>query len=227
MSIYFLVSIQAPEGWTAAFGALAGIYALGFVGLVAGYFWARWFSIGLGISGMISGVLSIWQVGPDGMLVFYAASHGIASLVLWGAAMARNFDGQETWRERYHLDEHATHRLGKSVIRVGVSLPYIVLYALAPREGAALTAVAAALLIGGGAYALIKMRTWGLAAMAAGVGVGALSLGDTQSTSFLVSGDTVYALDLVALGVGGLLLAAAAVAPFVGPIARYVVKGDR
>jgi hypothetical protein len=88
MSIYFLVSLQAPAGWGAAFGGLAGVYAAAFFGLVTGYFWARWFALGLGISGLISAGMSIWQIGPEPVLVFYGVTHALISIALWGGSVA-------------------------------------------------------------------------------------------------------------------------------------------
>lgn len=222
MSIYFLVSFQAPAGWGAAFGGLAGVYAVAFVGIVAGYFWARWFAIGLGISGLISAVVSIWQIGPEPMLIIYGATHGVASLVLWGGKMAEMFDGRPEWRQRFHLDEQATNRLGKSVIRVGVSLPYIVLYALAPRESAMIGPLVALGLAAAGAWALFRLRTWGILALAGAAIATATTLTATQPLSrSLASGSTgSLRMDLLALGVGATVLLAAAVVPFVAPVAK-------
>ncbi|RMH36705.1 MAG: hypothetical protein D6689_21945 [Deltaproteobacteria bacterium] len=216
MSIYFLVSLSAPGGWGAAFGGLAGVYAVAFVGLVAGYFWARWFAIGVGISGLVSGALSIWQIGPEPLLVFYGATHAVAALALWGGRMAEAFDGRSDWRDRFHMDENATHRLGKSVIRVGVSLPYIVLYALAPRDGAG-TAIAALALAAAGAYGLARLRTWGVFALAgAAVTAAASAAGALPATASGVG------LDVAGLGLAAGILLAAAAAPFAGPMVRYL-----
>jgi len=237
MSIFFLVSLQAPEGWAGAFGALAGIYAVGFVGLVAEYFWARWFAIGLGISGLISAAMSVWQIGPEPVLVFYGITHGLISLALWSGQVAGAFDGRKEWRERYHLDENATHRLGKSIIRVGVSLPYIVLYALAPKQPEGLWAVAAVVLVGAGVYGLLRMRGWALAALAGG----ALALGASLpgalaafgvcggiSASAALFGVEAVSFQLPALmsGVAGLGLLVAAISPFAKPVIEFLKRRD-
>lgn len=222
MSIFFLTSLQAPAGWGRVFGALAGVYGVGFVGLVAGYFWARWFTIGLGLYGLIGAALSIWQIGPEPVLVFYGATHALASLVLWGDRMALPFDGRADWRSKYHLDENATHRLGKSIIRVGVMLPMIVMYALAPREGGMGLELVGLALLGAGAWGLMRMRSWGLLALGAG-GVATLAglSGDSDFTA-TVNGD-----QMMGLGLAAALLAIAAITPFAGPIARYVTRRSR
>jgi hypothetical protein len=220
--IYMLVAMAPPPGWAACFAAMALVYGAGFFGLVAGYFWARWYAIGLGMSGLITAIFSIFQIGMEPVLLFYGATHAGVSLFLWGGGMSSAFDGRKEWRERFHLDENATHKLGKSVIRLGVSLPYIVLYALAPKDGAgeALFALAAGGLVLTGAIATLRMRTWGLAALAGGaIAMGASLLAQPFGLSPFGNG---YAVNMTAAGLAGLLLIAAAVAPFARPIARYL-----
>jgi hypothetical protein len=220
--IYMLVALAPPPGWAACFAAMALVYGAGFFGLVAGYFWARWYAIGLGMSGLITAVFSVIQIGMEPVLLFYGATHGGVSLFLWGGGMSSAFDGRKEWRERFHLDDNATHKLGKSVIRLGISLPYIVLYALAPKDGAAeaLFAVLAGGLVLTGVVAMFRMRTWGVAALAGGVLTMAASL-VAQPFELAPFGNG-YALNLTAAGAAGLLLVAAALAPFVKPIARYL-----
>ena len=48
-----------------AFYAIAGVYGLAFFSLVAAYFWARWFAIGVALYGVIVGALGMWQVGAE------------------------------------------------------------------------------------------------------------------------------------------------------------------
>jgi hypothetical protein len=223
--LFLLVSLAPPPGWGACFGALALVYGGGFFGLVAGYFWARWYAIGLGMSGLISAGVSILQIGPEPALLFYGATHGVVSLILWGGPMAAWFDGRREWRERYHLDEHGTHRLGKAIIRVGISLPYMVMYALAPREDGAAAALAlgTVALVAVGVWGLLRLRTWSLAALAtASVALVASLplLGD--ATVRLSSG---YGIHMGAAAVGAAIALAAAVAPFARPAARYLRRG--
>lgn len=219
--LFLIVSLQPPPGWGACFGGMAAVYGLGFFALVAGYFWARWYAIGLGISGLISAGVSLWQVGMEPVLLFYGGTHLGVSLVLWGAAMSSDFDGRPEWRERFHLDEGSTHRLGKAIMRVGVSLPYIVMYALAPRDdldGALLIAAGTTLALAG-AWALIRLRTWGLLAIGTGAAALGLTLPTTQVASQL---SHTYALNLWLLGVGATFFLASALAPFAAPVARYL-----
>jgi hypothetical protein len=220
--IYMLVALAPPPGWAAAFSAMCLVYGAGFFGLVAGYFWARWYAIGLGMSGLITAIFSIFQIGMEPVLLFYGVTHGGVSLFLWGTGMSTAFDGRKEWRERFHLDENATHKLGKSVIRLGISLPYIVLYALAPKDGAgeALIAALAGGLVLTGIVALFRLRTWGVAALAAG----AVALGASLVTGAfgLAPFGNGYAVNVSAAGAAALLLVAAALAPFARPVARYL-----
>ncbi len=217
--LYLLVTLQAPDGWATAFGSLAFIYAAGFVGLVAGYFWARWFVIGLGISGFLTGALSMLQLGVlEPTLVFYALTHLAITGAMWGNGMSRSFDGRKEWRERFHLDESATNRLGKSVIRVGVSLPYVVLFALAPREDAALALLGGGMVMAG-AWALTRMRSWAIPAFGAGA-IAMLIASASEPSVVALTGDVAINLDLVALGAIGFTMAA--LAPFVTPVVNFL-----
>lgn len=225
--LYLIVAMNPPgPEWSAAFWGMALIYGVGFFSVVAGYFWARWYAIGLGMSGLITAVFSMIQIGMEPVLVFYGATHGAISLVLWGTGMSSVFDGRKEWRERFHLDENATHKLGKSIIRLGISLPYVVLWALAPKEGAGATVLA--LLAGGvavsGVYGVIKLRGWSVLALA---GAAVAMVASLASASLCAGGGVVpfergYALNVGAAGLAALALIAAALAPFAKPLFGYL-----
>lgn len=216
---WFLVYlINAIEGrlppLVPALFALAGVYGLAFFSLVAGYFWARWYAVGVGLFGVITAAVGMWQIGLDEMILFIGGTHLIATLTLWGTAMSEGYDGQTAWREKFHMDENAVQRLGKSVIRAGVSLPFVLLYALGPKpDGSLVMSVALVALTGLGLGGLIRLRTWGVLALGA---AGAL----------LVTGSGVNVLAHHALGlrptIAGVLLIAAAV-PFAKPMLRTLL----
>jgi len=202
--------------------ALGGCYALAFFSLVAGYFWARWFAVGIGLFGVIISAVSFWQVRNDPdmfeaiwrTLAFIGSTHAVAAVMLWGDAMAAPYDGQPAWREKLHMDDNAVQRLGRSVIRAGVGLPFVLSYAFAPKQGmeSALLAVAALGLAGFGLRAVVRARTWGVFA----IGL-AGSVMITLSMADLAMGSS----DLWALRpalAGGLLFASAA--PWFAPLAR-------
>src|SRR2546430_2411958 len=142
MAFYFLlygvvaVAQLIPE-FSKAFAAMAGVYGLAFFALVAGYFWARWYSVGVGLYGVITAIVGLWQLGAEPLILFIGGTHLAATAFLWGHTMSAPYDGQTAWRERFHMDESAVQRLGRSVIPAGVTLPFILLYALLPKPDAA------------------------------------------------------------------------------------------
>lgn len=226
-AFYFLMygvmalSGAIPEELVKAFVAIAGVYGLAFFSLVAGYFWARWYSVGVGLYGVITSAVGIWQIGAEPVLLFLGITHAVAALALWGTAMSEPYDGQTAWRERYHMDDNAVQRLGRSVIRAGVSLPFVLLYALVPKPDSALAfgAFAALALTGLGLRALVRMKTWGILALGA---AGSLLVGmagaSAAGIAFAPLATGSLALTL-APAIAGLLLLAAA-APFAAPIVR-------
>lgn len=223
--VYLLLWLNPPPGWENAFAAMAGVYAIGFFGVVAGYFWARWYAIGLGLSGVITTAVSVWQMGPEPIFLFWGGTHGVVALTLWGDSLAKGFDGRDEWRARFHLDELAVHRLGRAVIRIGISLPYILLYALAPRGSSAvedtLVAVAALGLAGAGTYAMLRLRTWGLVALTGAAGL--LALGAISGPGALAGGVApIGAVSLAACAALGATLIGSALLPFVRPVADYL-----
>ena len=219
--LYLINALFGGPETSLLFGAMSGLYGLAFFSLVAGYFWARWFAIGVGLYGVVGAVMAIIQIGLDYTFLFYGGTHGVVSLFLWGNAMAGDFDGRGEWRERFHLDEFGTRRLGKAVIRIGITLPILIIYGLAPREDMAetlllLSVVTMAVI---GIRGMLQMRTWGVLL----VGVSALAVASTAlcSGSFVCLQNGV-GLQLSTTGIGAALLLVTCVTPFVAPIARYL-----
>src|SRR5690606_3702133 len=105
----------------------------------------------------------------------------------------------------------------RAIIRVGLTLPFLLAYGLAPREGAGemLLALGTVGLAGVGIWALLRLRTWGVLAMIAGA---AAILVTAPATTAPLG----IAADVAASGVVGAILLAAAAAPFVGPMLRYL-----
>jgi len=208
-----LLSGALPPEMKPMMAALAGVYGLAFFGLVAGYFWARWYAVGVGLWGVILGALLLWQGGVHPLFLFIGGSHLVATLLLWGDSMSQSYDGQMQWRERFHMDENAVHRLGKSVIRAGVYLPFVLLYALQPKPPGAgfVVALIALASTGVGLRGLVRAKTWGVLAIgAAGAMMLAIAAGEA------ISGNESLVLDPALAGAG--LLSAAA--PWARSIAR-------
>jgi hypothetical protein len=206
--LFLLGAIQTGGESARALFALAGVYGLAFFSIVAGYFWARWYAVGVGLFGVIVAAALVWQTKTfDQMFVFFGGTHLSAALALWGHSMSEPFDGQQAWRDRFHMDENAVQRLGRSVIRAGVSLPFILLYALAPRPDAlGFVALAIALL---GFRGLVQLRTWGVLLL--GVAGAILTFAPAHAVIYHHAVWTIPALPIA-------LLLFAAVAPFARPI---------
>ena len=194
----------APPVLSKALWAIAALYAVGVVSVGLGWFWGRWYARGLGYWGIVVGLLMMWQLGLENFLLVWAGSNAAVAILLAGDTMALKFDGRLDWRARFHLDDNGVERLGKSVTRAGMSLPWLLLYVLLPRP--AETAVLIPLMLAGaGVYGLLRMRTWGLLAL------GGASAATTVQLA-VAPGPTPLA------GVLAALLLAAAVAPFARPL---------
>jgi len=208
--LYVLLGQMVPPELRAAITAQAVLYGIAFFGLVAGWFWARWYASGLGMYGLVTGVFGMFQLGPEPVLIFLAVTHAILPAFLAGDGMAAGFDGKTEWRTRFHLDEPAVERLGKSITRASMTLPYLIMWALAPKDGQGLIATLGPLALGAtGLWAIVRLRTWGVLAVA---GASATLAGAAATAPGPTS--------LIALTAAAILAAAAA--PFVRPIARHL-----
>ena len=227
---YFLllclvVRSELPE-WFPAFTAMFAMYAITFFGVAAGWFWGRWVAIGLGYWGAtiaMWGVVSARSLEPA--LVILGVSHALFALLLSGKSMAAHYEGRLEWRARFHLDEEGVSRLRKTVTRTASSMPALVLFALAPRQdagGAALLACAAiglSMLLVGRTLELLPLVVAAAGALFLAVGPVGLHMAplDTHGFFAVPMGDHPQLLGLYA----GLMLAAS-MAPFVGPIGRFL-----
>jgi hypothetical protein len=236
--LYLLVSLNPPgEGWRLAFLALSACYGVAFMGVAAEWFWGRWFASGLGWSGVMVAVASLVMLGWTPVLAIYGGVHGLVVLALAGKKMAERFDLQTAWRERYGMDEFGVDRLRKTVTRASASLPSVILWALAPKEPGQGMIVAGAIALAsvlavGGLGGVIRLRSWGVLALAAS---GALYLlGDTNHISclhFLHGLPRAVrfpaAAELFVFHLSPRLTAlmlATAVVPFAGPIAGHLTR---
>jgi hypothetical protein len=246
--VALLLSLNGMPAWAPAFIGLAACYGVAFMGVTAEWFWGRWFAEGLGWSGFMIAVASLVMGGAwNPILGAFGALHGLIVLLLAGKKMAARYDEQPAWRERYAMDEFGVARLRKTVTRASASLPSVILWALGPKdpgEGALVTVgvLAAGLLVVFGLGAIVRLRTWGLLALSGAL----LTLGVLGAPSFphfgwegcfvryqgayrvySVMADS-YAFFPWRLTSAGpilpLVLIAAALVPFVGPIVRHFAR---
>jgi hypothetical protein len=210
--LYLFLSLNAPPGWGPAFGALSLCYLVAFFSVVAGWFWGRWFATGLGWSGLMVAGISLVMVGWAPALAIYGALHAMVVLPLAGKSMAAQYDLQESWRQRYRMDELGVARLRKTITRSAASLPSLILWALGPKEGQGMLFSLAALgLTIVGLSGVVRLRTWGWLAVA-GAAVAAFGSDNLPGLS---------AFELAGPRLATVLLAAA-VAPFVVPAVRFL-----
>jgi|SRR5579871_2105745 len=219
---------QIPE-WMPCFFGLAVCYAAGFFAVAADWFWGRWFAIGLGYSGITMAVMSVLatrQLLPT--MVVFGVMHALVTLCLMGEKMAAVYEAKTEWRQRWNLDDNGVLRIKNSVTRAAASLPSLIMWALAPRDGAAIAVVALAAI---GVFGLIRGRTWGVIAVGvSGVAAiwGAVTAPGTDY--FYSMGSTLGStLDLSTIAPGmaaiaGGTFALLAAAPFALPIIKYVAR---
>ena len=232
-TLFFMIGISArtelPE-WVPVFTAMFLMYGLAFFSVAAEWFWGRWFATGLGYWGMTMTVMA-WVTTrslPPAMIIF-GLMHAIVSLCLAGEKMASMFDAKPAWRARWKLDDQGVIRVRKSVTRAASSLPALIMFALAPREGQealALTAFALTLVGFGG---LLANRTWGVMAfLGSGAATAALLIVGQQPDElaavyqyapFGVAGGAALT---PLLGVLATVLLFAAALPFLRPMAAFV-----
>jgi hypothetical protein len=228
VSLYLLIALNRPEGLTAAMLALAACYGVAFLGVVAEWFWGRWFASGLGWSGIMVAIASLVMLGWTPFLAIYGGLHAIVVVMLLGKKMAARYDLQEAWRARYNMDEFGVDRLRKTVTRAAASLPSLILWALGPKEGQgmvfALGALASLAMAGVGLRGLVRMRSWGVVALGGALAAVAVFGHITAFTAGLNATGAAEAESLFELTGPTLAFAclAAAVVPFAGPVRRFL-----
>jgi hypothetical protein len=198
------------------------VYGTAFVAVVAGYFWGRWYALGLSFSGVGMAAMTLIRTGElPPVVLLIGISHAIIGLGLLGPDAATFYDGRRDWRERWRMDENAVNKLGKAVTRAGASLPYLIIAGLAPKEGAGYVLSAVAL---AGAFvgltALLRMRTWGVFVLGAAA-VAAFAASGLLAPWIGISAGTIGGELMIAPGFVAFVLATALL-PFAAPVARYL-----
>ncbi|MFI5290279.1 MAG: hypothetical protein ACHQ17_11545 [Polyangia bacterium] len=200
-TLFFMISLSArtelPE-WLPLFIGMTMIYSVAFFAVAAEWFWGRWFAIGLGYWGSTMAVMAFVTTRslPAAMVIF-GLMHGLIAVCLMGEKMATFFDAKPAWREKWKLDEQGVVRVRKSVTRAASSLPALIMFALAPREGANLFAFGAP---------AFDLTSWVLAGVAVFALVGLLST--RRTLSVLALGAAGLAIGFRAIASGGELFVA-------------------
>jgi hypothetical protein len=167
---------------------------------------------------------------PPAMIIF-GSMHALVSLCLGGEKMAAIFDAKPQWRARFKLDEQGVIRVRKSVTRAASSLPALIMFALAPREGQELLALTAFTLALVGVGGILAGRTLGVLAFVGGAAatVALVVVGHTPDAVLAVYQYAPFGADGGAaltpmLGVLAAVLLGAAALPFAKPMAAYVLR---
>ena len=219
--LFLLNGLLGPAPLQAMFLCLGGVYVLAFFGLVAGYFWARWYALGIGLSGVAMALIGFWQIGAEPVLMFWGGAHAVIALVLIGKGPTAAFDGRKDWRERYRMDDDAANRLGKAIMRAGASLPYLIAAGLAPKQslGLALWGFGVVALGVLAVVGLFRLRVWGVLALAATAALAVATLGQEVGWFALTAGSFTA---IPGAGVVAAALLAFALVPFVRPVVRFL-----
>jgi hypothetical protein len=157
------------------------------------------------------------------LIVFFGVSHLLIWLLLLGEGMAARYEHSEATAERWGFQEESLVLMRRAVKSAGTTLPFLILYALAPQPEALQILV---LVLGvAGVAALLRGRTFGVLALgAAGVVAMADGLGflGAPVTSYLLltpTGSLMIYGPVASLLAGGLLLVPLA---FARPMLRYL-----
>ena len=231
-TMFFMIGLSArtelPE-WVPVFSAMTLMYGVTFFAVAAEWFWGRWFATGLGYWGVTMAIMA-WvttRTLPPAMIIF-GSMHALVSVCLMGEKMAAVFDAKPAWRARWKLDDQGVIRVRKSVTRAASSLPALIMFALAPREGQEMLGLAAFALVLAGIGGVLVQRTFGVILLAAGgVATTALAVFGSPPVGGWISAFGPFS-DLSAAGIwlGAIAgaLSLAAVLPFVRPMAAYVLR---
>lgn len=220
VTLFVLVGLAQGGQWALCFGAMALVYGLAFFGIASEWFWGRWFAIGIATSGVTMAILGLVTSGWNGALLFWGLMHAAIYLPLLGSDMSSRYELQTAWRERWQLDDAAVARIKRAVHSTATALPTLIFYTLAPREGRSLAPLL--LLATIGVVGLVRMRTWGIVALA-GATVGtawSLVAGSCCHATFAPLAGVALPISLV--GIVATLFLGLAVAPFVLPAYRMV-----
>jgi hypothetical protein len=157
-----------PDETFPAYLGLALCYGLAFIGLGAEWFWARWFAIGVGNFGSLV-LLVLVKTGMEPLIVFFGGSHLLIWLLLLGEGMAAKYEHSEATAERWGFHEESLILMRRAVKSAGTTLPFLILYALAPQPEA--LQILALGLGAAGLWGLLRGRTLGVLALGAAGGI--------------------------------------------------------
>jgi hypothetical protein len=171
---FMMTAFLGPDELFAAYLGLALCYLVAFFGLAAEWFWARWFAMGVGNFGSLL-LLVLFKTGMEPIIAFVGGTHLLITVCLMGEGMAAKYEHSERTAERWGFQEESMALMRRAVKSAGSTLPFLILYGLAPREEMFGINTVALGLGAVGLYAIFRQRTWGLFALGS---AGAIALAD-------------------------------------------------
>lgn len=214
-----------PDDAFACFLLLALCYGVAFFGLAAEWFWARWFAIGVGNFGSLA-LLVVLKIGMEPQILFFGITHMLIWVPLLGDGMASRYEHSAETAERWNFQEESLILMRRAVKSAGTTLPFLILYGLAPQPD--VVSLGALGLGVAGFIGLLRRRTWGVLSLG---GAGAIALADglglfgAPAMGFLLVSPyeplVIYG-PIFSLLAGGLLLVPLL---YARPMARFVARG--
>lgn len=171
---FTMTAFLGPDELFACYLGLAICYVAAFVGLAAEWFWARWFAMGVGNFGSLL-LLVLFKTGMEPIIAFVGGTHLLITMCLMGEGMAAKYEHSERTAERYNFQEDSMALMRRAIKSAGSTLPFLILYGLAPREEMFSMNLLALGLGGMGMVGLLRNRTWSIFALG---GAGAIALLD-------------------------------------------------
>lgn len=208
--------LESNHGWLPACGAVLVFYATLTYGLFSGRLWAPTLAQGAALFGAAAFAQSAWAL--DSLMPLISVGIGI-HVVLGLLALG--------------LDDGLSKRQRWSLRFAGAAIAPATLFALAPEQagGTMVAVLVGAGLAWLGALGVARGRTWGLLAAFVGAPVLATAVWYAPELSYFDAQHFMVDQPLLPLMLNVLGLAAAAgallaVAPYLGPIARFLAKRD-
>jgi hypothetical protein len=116
-------------------------------------------------------LLVLFKVGFEPIVAFFGFTHLAIAVLLLGEGMAARYEHSEVTAERWNFHEESLVLMRRATLSAGSTIPFLILYALAPRPEP--TQIAALAIGAVGVWGLLRGRTWGAFALG---GAGLLAL---------------------------------------------------
>lgn len=226
-TIFVLGGLALGGDWLTFFLAMAAVYGLGFFALAAEWFWARWYAMGIGMSGVSMALIGLANLGWNEVLAIWGGMHLLIYLPLLGEKMAGRYENKPGWRERYALDDYGVARVKRAVSGAATALPTMVMFTLAPRQDQGLIALGVLAVISLGMVGLLRLKVWGVTLLGlGGLGLALLATLGTAGAGTVFVGEITTNMVLHWTSVITAVALIVSISPFVVPAYKYL-REDR